>query len=437
MSQLNSVLFVVFLFVSTFSFAQSYTSYFTGNPTDVATTPIGGTVLMGGAAESDEAMQWFLERADGGDILVLRASGSDGYNDYLFSELGITVNSVESIVFHNASAASEAYIHDKISKAEAIWFAGGNQWNYVNYWRDTAIQTLINEAVNDRGVVIGGTSAGMAIMGGHYFTAELGTIASNQALNNPYHFRATVSSEPFLDIDYLDDIITDTHYDDPDRRGRQTSFLARIMTDTGIAARGIACDEYTAVCIDTEGIARVYGDYPSSDDNAYFIMSNCELDDRTPEVCIPDTPLQWNREEAALKVYRIKGTIDGTHTFDLNDWTTGSGGDWETWWVQDATLITASSGPVVCNPLSTNTPSLNVELSVYPNPTKNWVTLDAAKLITLVELYDIHGRKQTITLDNSGVNLRLSTSHLTHGMYLLKIQIENNVIVTKKLVKSN
>ena len=29
---------------------------------------------------------WILERSNGGDILVLRTSGSDGYNNYLFSE---------------------------------------------------------------------------------------------------------------------------------------------------------------------------------------------------------------------------------------------------------------------------------------------------------------------------------------------------------------
>ena len=42
---------------------------------------------MGGASEDDNAMKWFLERANGGDVLVLRATGADGYNDYLFSSL--------------------------------------------------------------------------------------------------------------------------------------------------------------------------------------------------------------------------------------------------------------------------------------------------------------------------------------------------------------
>ena len=121
------------------AFSQNYTSYFTGNSTDSQQSANGGICLMGGATEDDNAMKWFLERANGGDVLVIRASGSDGYNDYFYSDLGIPVNSVETIVFHNASAANESYIHERIEKAEAIWIAGGNQWNYVSFWRATAI----------------------------------------------------------------------------------------------------------------------------------------------------------------------------------------------------------------------------------------------------------------------------------------------------------
>lgn len=43
---------------------------------------------MRDASECDEAMKWFLNLANGGNVLVLRASGSDGYNNYFYSELG-------------------------------------------------------------------------------------------------------------------------------------------------------------------------------------------------------------------------------------------------------------------------------------------------------------------------------------------------------------
>jgi len=119
---------------------QNYSSFFTGNSTDMVTSPLGGVCLMGGASEDDNAMKWFLQRANGGDIIILRTSGSDGYNAYFYATLGITVNSVETIVCNNASASSDTYILQKIQQAEAIWFAGGNQWNYISYWRNTPVE---------------------------------------------------------------------------------------------------------------------------------------------------------------------------------------------------------------------------------------------------------------------------------------------------------
>ena len=266
-------LIFLFFFISWFTgYSQSYTSYFTGNTNDTITSPLGGICLMGGATEDDNAMRWFLEQANGGDVLILRTSGSDGYNQYFYSQLGISVNSVESIVFDNASASNQNYIHSKILQAEAIWFAGGNQWNYISYWRDTPIDSLIRHVINTRNIVIGGTSAGMAILGEYYFSAENGTVTSSTALNNPYNSLVTIDSAKFLEIDILKDIITDTHYDDPDRKGRHVVFMSRMLTDYNSEAKGIACDEYTAVCIDTNGMAHVYGDFPTYDDNAYFLQ---------------------------------------------------------------------------------------------------------------------------------------------------------------------
>ena len=72
----------------------------------------------------------------------------------------------KTIDFNNSTAASESYIHQKIQKAEAIWFAGGDQWDYVSYWRNNEVDSLINDAISNRNIVIGGSSAGMAIQGG-------------------------------------------------------------------------------------------------------------------------------------------------------------------------------------------------------------------------------------------------------------------------------
>ncbi len=374
--------------------AQDYTSYFTGNTNDAHTSPLGGICMMGGSTENDNAMRWFLERADGGDVLVIRASGSDGYNNYMYSDLGVTINSVETIRFNGPNAANDPYVMERLAKAEAIWIAGGDQWDYVSYWRDSPVANLINEGIRQRNIVIGGTSAGMAILGGAYFSAQNGSITSSEALANPYNNDMTVQNEPFLDVPFLEDVITDTHYDQRERRGRHLAFLARAQTDFGQSYRGIACNENTAVCITTGGIAYVYGTYPDYDDTAYFLTVNCEVNNNQPEQCAPNQPLTWDQNNAAIKVYAVKGTPTGLYQFDLSDWKTGSGGDWESWSVNNGQFQQMDSQIPNCLPSSSSEVTSQYDFKIYPNPANgSRFSLDLPEDdFCSVQLYDISGR---------------------------------------------
>jgi len=129
-------------------FAQNYTSWAVGAETSIDVEHEPGIVMMGGAGEMPEAMVWFLERAAGGDILVLRASGSDAYNDYLFSDLGVIVNRVETIRFNNPNASDDEYILNRISEAESIWLAGGDQHNYVQFWKAHRLMMPVSCSLN-------------------------------------------------------------------------------------------------------------------------------------------------------------------------------------------------------------------------------------------------------------------------------------------------
>lgn len=417
-------------FLTVFSlFAQDYTSYQTGSITDVVTNPEGGVCLMGGATEDDNAMIWFLNRANGGDVLVLRASGSDGYNDYLYTDLGVSVNSVETIVFNNANASNIPYIHQKINQAEAIWFAGGDQYDYISYWRNTAIDSLINKGIEERNIVIGGTSAGMAIQGGYYFSAQNGTITSDQAMSNPYANNLTVDSTSFLKNEFLDKVITDTHYDDPDRKGRHATFLAKILGKYGVRAYGIACDEYTAVCVGTDGIASVYGGYPSYDDNAYFLTTNCELSDVTPEVFSNNTPVTWDLNNKAMAVYQVKGTAGGTNNFDLNTWMTGNGGTWNYWYINNGSLYEAPTTQPDCA-LSLIKEKTN-SFEVYPNPANNEITLEGIKSKEIQVINQLGQIEITKLIIADQETLDIST--LTPGVYFL--QISGSTSKTKLIIQ--
>jgi cyanophycinase-like exopeptidase len=411
--------------------AQDYTSYFTGNPQDLAVSAFGGVCLMGGATEHDEAMKWFLQRAYGGDILVLRASGADGYNDYMYSDLGVQVNSVETIVCNNANASYDPYVISKIAQAEAIWFAGGDQWNYISYWRNTPVDSAINAGILNRGIAIGGTSAGMAIQGEYYFSAQNGTVTSATALSNPYSNTVTIDNAPFINNNQLVNTITDTHFDNPDRSGRLMTFMARMRTDDGVVPKAIACNEYVAVCIDPSGIATVYGDYPNYEEYAYFLQLNCEIANNTPETCSPGNPLTWDQNASAVKVYKVPGTMNGTNYFSLADWSTGSGGEWQNWSVANGVLSQTTSSAIDCGlGLSAN----SMEISLSPVPVSNELVISSSLKMDFLEVLSIDGK--LILNENKGL-LTMKTINvcaLSSGVYLLRIY-SNGTVHEERFVK--
>ncbi|WP_228430021.1 T9SS type A sorting domain-containing protein [Chryseobacterium binzhouense] len=394
---------------------------------------------MGGATEDDNAMKWFLQRANGGDILILRTTGSNGYNSYFYSGLGIPVNSVETIVCNNSSAGYDPYIVQKIQQAEAIWFAGGDQWTYISYWRNTPVSDAINHAIQHRNIAIGGTSAGMAILGKYYFSAQNGTVSSATALSNPFNNAVTVDSAAFLNNSILNGTITDTHFDNPDRKGRLMTFLARIKTDYGVYAKAIACDEYTAVCIDNNGIARVFGGYPTYDDNAYFIQSNCGLSVREPENCTTGNPLTWNLNGLAIKAYKIKGNSLGNGTFNLNTWQSGIGGEWYDWSVTNGIFSEQTGVALNCSPLSVAESSTKSDIEIYPNPTSGKVKV-TLNIVNGTEntfcLYNTLGQKIEVTMTKLDNIMEFDISDLSKGLYYLSVYTNNGKVYQKRIIKN-
>ena len=411
----------LFLLSITSTFSQNYTEYHTGSTTDITTDHQPGVCLMGGASEHEEAMRWFLNKADGGDVVVLRASGSDGYNDFFYSDLGVTINSVTTFVIDNVAGAIDPYVLERVTNAEAIWFAGGDQYDYVSFFKDNAMEDALNEFINTKQGVIGGTSAGMAILGSSYFSAQYGTLTSAVALSNPYHPRVALGHDDFLDIPYMQNVITDSHYDDPDRTGRHSVFLARFATDNGQRSYGIACNEYTAVCVEPDGKAFVYGEYPAYDEFAFFLQANC-TDDFEPETCVANTPLTWNNSGEAVKVYKVPGTDEGSNYFDLSDWETGSGGEWENWSVTNGTLTKTAGENPECAALSIDEYSM-LNVKVYPNPTTSLLNIDTVHSIENIQITNMLG--QTVMTQDAVLNNTLDVSSLQTGMYFLNISANN------------
>lgn len=290
-------------------------TYLTGDAANVNTNATGGLLLMGGSTDVDAAIQWFLQSAAGGDVVVIRSTGADGYNTYMYNM--VNVNSVETIIIDSRVKADLSDVSQKIRNAEALFIAGGNQWDYVNYWKNTATEDAINYLINTKHITVGGTSAGCAVLGSVYFTAESGTVTSLQALKNPYNKYMKLGQNDFIASSFMQNTITDQHYTQRDRQGRHISFLARMMKDWNyIAVKGIGIDEETAVCIDATGIGKVYGI-----NQAYFLQN----ENLGPEDCFSGASLNWNRNMLAIKAYKISGSNTGNDSFNTSTWSMSGG----------------------------------------------------------------------------------------------------------------
>ena len=144
----------------------------------IKTIPHPGIILMGGSTDVDDAIKQQIDWSGCGDFLVLRSSGSDGYNNYILN-LGCA-NSVTTIRINNRRGANENFVVDTIDNAEAIFFAGGDQNRYVTDWMGTGLQSAVQRAIA-RDVPIGGTSAGEVIQTYYIYSAANGTVYSDEA----------------------------------------------------------------------------------------------------------------------------------------------------------------------------------------------------------------------------------------------------------------
>lgn len=281
--------------------AGSYTYARVGNAADVTRTTTPGVVLMGGGTDVDQAFQWLCGLGGNGDFLVIRATGTDAYNPYI-QDLCPSANSVSTLIIPSVSAANLAAVTSIIQQAEVIWIAGGDQSNYINFWKNTGVQSTLNARIAS-GVPVGGTSAGLNVLTQFIYSAQASQGAtSSQAMADPFNRYMTFDRD-FAALPVLQGTIGDPHFVTRDRMGRTVGFLCRVAANGWSSApRGIAVDELTALLIANGGNATVAGT-----GTAYFLQAP-----GLPQQCVAKKPLTYLN----IGVQRIAAG----NSFDLVTW---------------------------------------------------------------------------------------------------------------------
>jgi cyanophycinase-like exopeptidase len=257
-----------------------------GAPGDVDPALDGPSLLLQGSGPPlVSAFKAHLDRLAQAplDVVVLAASSPSGSSptpecDVLARLAG--VHACWTITIPDPQGADADTVATMVRQAEAVYFAGGNQCNYVP-WAGTAVHAAVEEVV-ERGGGVGGGSAGLAIQGEVAYDGCAGSVRSEEALSNPYHPSISFT-ERFFTWAALDHVITDSHFAERDRMGRLMAFVARQMEGAHDAFYGLGVNEGAAVVVDAEGRGTVYGGF------VYVVRG-----DHTPEQSRRGTPLTYS-----------------------------------------------------------------------------------------------------------------------------------------------
>jgi hypothetical protein len=323
-----------------------------------------------------------------------------------------------------------------IRKAEAVFFTGGDQNDYISNYKGTALGAALDYLINVKHTPIGGTSAGMAILGYVYYDGITNVLSPN-VLANPYLSATGIHYNDFLRNPFLQKTICETHFNTKGgttsngiqgRQGRLMTFLSRMITDSALVdVKSIACDEKTAVCIDQNGIGMVVGL-----GKAYFLRQWCAA----PETCTSGQPLTWTN---GVQVYKINGPGSYTaapsfsRSVNLTNWTTVMGGIYEFWTVNAGVLtIGQTTGiPVFCNPVAVNDIVDELDINIYPNPTSGQFTIALSDNNAVITITDILGRTiRTVQTTQKSTSLQLEGN----GVYVVFIQTKQGISARKLIV---
>lgn len=342
-----------------------YSYFATGNVAAAVSAPAShptpSFVLMGGGPDVDSAFRWLIQRAGitpqtGGRLVVIRASGEDGYNPYIFysddtlstssqiAELwvggaSLGLSSVETLVIPSVKAANHPDVNAVLAKANVVFIAGGDQSHYIRFWKGTALEATLNGLMR-KNVPIGGTSAGLAVLGQFDYSALYKSATSEAAMLDPFYKDITFDPAPlslqggFIAPPALANMIFDSHFDSRDRMGRLITFVSRLVAPTttsggvfgcsgGVlpasssgnsSARGIGIGVETALLVQGNGSGnpvtarRVSNPSTTTESAVYFVRPSV-----APSVCKPKTPL-------TISTVEVKKLADSQTVFNLSEW---------------------------------------------------------------------------------------------------------------------
>jgi cyanophycinase len=214
----------------------------------------GHLLIIGGGSRPPEALKEFVALSNNGPILVITSAS------------GVPQESGPSMIsqFMKAGAKDVSWLHidspemgnddstvQKIESASAIFFTGGVQERLMQRVGGTRSEAAIKKLYNERGGIIGGTSAGAAVMSNVMIT---GNELINKDTTDAFIAIQAKNIETKKGFGFLDHVIIDQHFV---VRKRHNRLISLVLENPKLV--GIGIDEDTAILIYPNNKFRVYG----------------------------------------------------------------------------------------------------------------------------------------------------------------------------------
>lgn len=220
----------------------------------------GTLIAMGGGPWHDEVQKRFVELAGGasGTILVLpmaSASADSGQSSVAgWKEYGI--NARAAVVNHDeAMRADTAAMFRGVT---GIWFGGGDQSRLTAAIAGTPVEAAVRNRFLHGGIVVGGTSAGAAVMSRIMITGDELRLGGNRPPGDSAQAFITIDRNNVVTAEgfgYVDNAIIDQHFV---RRRRHNRLISLVLENPRLVGAGI--DESTALEVRPDGTWKVLGE---------------------------------------------------------------------------------------------------------------------------------------------------------------------------------
>jgi cyanophycinase len=216
----------------------------------------GHLVIIGGGDRTSEIMRRFVDFAGGPEkaniVVIPLASGDprEAGRDLTAEFKSLGVRNVDWLLFNRDEAMSDT-LAGKFSGATGVYFTGGDQVRVTRVIVGTPLQQKLIRLYRD-GAVVGGTSAGAAIMSKIMITGD--------ELINKDSTRAFVSIlkgnvQTVEGLGFLDRVVVDQHFI---KRKRMNRLISVVLEHPDLP--GIGIDESTALLVNPGGTFEVLGE---------------------------------------------------------------------------------------------------------------------------------------------------------------------------------